>query len=173
MANHAALSVRNLRSVEELTYLKTYLEDLIEHANALICVASRAREVIVWNAALARLTGVAARRGARRASLLARVPPEDHGAVEAVLARGFAGETVDGFETRLARPRTGGEARIAVNTAPIFGACGRGRGGHRNRPGPHARALARRPPRSTPSGSPASAGSWRASSTSSTTRSPR
>ena len=122
VANHAALSVRNLRSVEELTYLKTYLEDLIEHANALICVASRAREVIVWNAALARLTGVA-RDEALGRDLLARVPPDDHAAVEAVLARGFAGETVDGFETRLA-VRDGGEARIAVNTAPIFGAAG-------------------------------------------------
>jgi two-component system, NtrC family, sensor kinase len=122
VANHAALGVRNLRSVEELTYLKTYLEDLIEHANALICVASRAREVIVWNAALARLTGVA-REEALGRDLLARVPPDDHAAIEAVLARGFAGETVNGFETRVS-VRTGGEARIAVNTAPIFGAAG-------------------------------------------------
>jgi PAS domain S-box-containing protein len=122
VANHAALGVRNLRSVEELTYLKTYLEDLIEHANALICVASRAGEVIVWNAALARLTGVP-REEALGAELSARVPQEDYGAVEAVLARGFAGETVNGFETRLL-VRGGREARIAVNTAPIFGAAG-------------------------------------------------
>ena len=67
-ANHAALGVRNLRSVEELTYLKTYLEDLIEHANALICVASRAGEVIVWNAALRPAHGRAARRRSARSS---------------------------------------------------------------------------------------------------------
>ena len=122
VANHAALGVRNLRSVEELTYLKTYLEDLIEHANALICVVNRAREVIVWNAALARLTGVP-REEALGAELSARVPPDDTARVEAVLARGFAGETVDGFETRLL-VRGGREVRIAVNTAPIFGAAG-------------------------------------------------
>ncbi|WP_242341068.1 MULTISPECIES: ATP-binding protein [unclassified Anaeromyxobacter] len=121
VANHAALGVRNLRSVEELTYLKTYLEDLIEHANALIFVASRAREVIVWNAALVRLTGVA-REEALGGDLLARIPPEEHAAVEAVLARGLSGESVDGFETRLLA--AGREARIAVNTAPIFGAAG-------------------------------------------------
>jgi two-component system NtrC family sensor kinase len=122
VANHAALGVRNLRSVEELTYLKTYLEDLIEHANALIFVVSRAREVIVWNAGLSRLTGVA-RDEALGRELAVRVPPGEHAPLEDVLARGFGGEAVNGFEMRLLTG-AGREARIAVNTAPIYGAAG-------------------------------------------------
>jgi PAS domain S-box-containing protein len=122
LANHAALGVRNLRSIEELTYLKTYLEDLIEHANALICVVNRCREVIVWNAALVRLTGVA-REEAIGDDVFARLPADERGRVEDVLLRGFAGESADGFETRVAR-KAGGEVRIAVNTAPILGADG-------------------------------------------------
>jgi PAS domain S-box-containing protein len=122
VANHAAVGVRNVRSIEELTYLKTYLEDLIEHANALIAVVNRSREVIVWNAALVRLTGVA-KDAALGDEVFARIAPDDRAQVEALLLRGFAGESIDGCECRLLRP-SGGEARIRVNTAPIFGSSG-------------------------------------------------
>jgi PAS domain S-box-containing protein len=122
LVNHAALGVRNLRSIEELTYLKTYLEDLIENANALICTVNRAREVIVWNAALVKLTGIP-KEEALGTGILLRVPLEERGRIADALARSFAGETVDGFETRILR-KDGGEARIAVNTAPIYGASG-------------------------------------------------
>ncbi len=122
LANHAALGVRNVRSIEELTYLKTYLEDLIEHANALIGVVNRAREVIVWNAALVRLTGFT-KEDVLGDDVSARIPPEARVRIEEALLRGFAGESVDGSEMRLLK-RGGGEVRIGVNTAPIFGASG-------------------------------------------------
>jgi PAS domain S-box-containing protein len=118
LANHAALGVRNVRSFEEVTYLKAYLEDLVEHANALIFVVNRCREVIVWNAALAKLTGVERER-ARGDDLFAFVPEDERGPLEDVLLRGFAGEPVAGYETRLLRGGAAGEVRIAVNTAPI------------------------------------------------------
>jgi len=122
VANHAALGVRNLRSLEELTYLKTYLEGLIEHANALIAVANRGLEVIVWNAALVRLTGFAKDEALGR-TLFARVPPEESGRLEDTMLRGFAGESMDGLELRLLR-KDGGEVRVAINTAPIRNAAG-------------------------------------------------
>jgi PAS domain S-box-containing protein len=122
LANHAALGVRNVRSIEELTSLKTYLEDLIEHANALIGVVNRARQVIGWNAALVRATGFA-KEDALGGAVFARVHPDDAEDTEATLARGFAGESVDGVELRMMK-KGGGELRIAVNTAPIFGASG-------------------------------------------------
>ncbi len=122
VANHAALGVRNVRSIEELTYLKTYLENLIEHANALVVVVNREREVVVWNAALVRATGIERQR-ALGEPLVSLVPKEERTALTRVLDRGFAGEAVVGHETRLARA-DGGEARVAVNTAPVVGGSG-------------------------------------------------
>jgi len=122
LANHAALGVRNVRSFEELTTLKNYLEDLVEHANALILVVNRCREVIVWNAALVKLTGFA-RDEVVGDDLLGYVPEDERRPLEEVLLRGFAGEAVAGYETRLLRAE-GDEARAAVNTAPILDAAG-------------------------------------------------
>jgi PAS domain S-box-containing protein len=122
LANHAALGVRNVRSFEELTTLKNYLVDLVENANALILVVNRCREVIVWNAGLVKLTGFA-RDDVVGDDLFAYVPADERAPLEEVLLRGFAGEAVAGYETRLLR-EGGGEARIAVNTAPIRDSAG-------------------------------------------------
>ncbi|HUL58691.1 MAG TPA: PAS domain S-box protein [Anaeromyxobacteraceae bacterium] len=122
VANQAALGVRNLRSVEDLTYLKNYLEDLIEHANALITVVNRCREVIVWNAALVALTGFG-RDEVLGDDFLEVLPADERSRVEAALLRSFEGEPVSGFEVRISR-KDGGEARLSVNTAPIRGASG-------------------------------------------------
>ncbi|MBK9515755.1 MAG: PAS domain-containing protein [Anaeromyxobacter sp.] len=121
LANLAALGARNLRSMEELASLKTYLEDLIEHANALIAVVGRDRRVTVWNGGLTRLTGVP-RGEARGRELTDFAVADERAALAALLDRSLAGEAVDGFETRLTAP--GGEARVAFNTAPVRTAAG-------------------------------------------------
>jgi PAS domain S-box-containing protein len=122
LANQAACGVRNLRSIEELTFLKTYLEDLIEHANALILAVDRGRRVTVWNGALVALTG-ASKAAAIGAPPLDRVVPDDRPRAEAALDAGLAGEAADGVLLRLFRAG-GGEAPVALNTAPIHGASG-------------------------------------------------
>jgi len=122
VANQAALGVRNLRSIEELTFLKTYLEELIENANALIVVTNREREMLVFNRALSRLTGVG-REEALGVDLLSLLPAEERERARQVLERSIEGEPVTSFETRFAL-RGGGEARVAVNTAPITGHTG-------------------------------------------------
>lgn len=122
LANHAALGVRNVRSIEELTYLKTYLGDLLEHANALICVVNRCREVIVWNAEVAKLTGTPQREAVGE-DALQRIVPEDRVRMEEALLRSFGGERVDGFETQFLR-RGGGEVLVTMNTAPVLGPSG-------------------------------------------------
>jgi len=119
LATTAALGVRNLRSIEELAALKGYLEDLIEHANALIAVVDRAGAVTVWNGALTRLTGVS-RGEALGRPLREFVAEEDAAPLAALLARTLAGEAVDGHELTLGVVG-GGEARAAFNTAPIRG----------------------------------------------------
>ncbi len=122
VANHAALGVRNLRSVEELTFFKTYLEDLIENANALILVVSRDRRIQVFNRALTRLTAWP-REEALGQDLLHFVADTERERTERVLVRSLEGEPVTGFETRIVL-RSGGEAQVAMNTAPIAGRSG-------------------------------------------------
>lgn len=119
LANHAGLGIRNVRSFEQLSYLKKYLEDLIQHANALIFVVNRSREVTVWNAALVKLTGFD-REHVVGKDLFALVPEEEHRGLEEILHRGFQGTAVAGHRTRVRRA-DGGEASIAVNTAPVRG----------------------------------------------------
>ncbi len=126
VANQAALGVRNLRSFEELTFLKTYLEDLIENANALIVVVNRRREILVFNRALTRLTAWT-REEALGEDLLSYVAEAERDRMERVLSRGLEGEPVTSFETRILL-RRGGEAQVAFNTAPIAGSAGEAEG---------------------------------------------
>jgi len=119
VANHAALGLRNLRSIEELTFLKTYLEELIENANALILVVNRKRRITVFNRALTRLTAWR-REEALGQDLLRFVAGADHERMERVLGRSLEGEPVTSFETRVLL-RSGEEAQVAFNTAPIAG----------------------------------------------------
>ncbi len=119
VANPVGLGLRNLRSVAELTFLKNYLEELLENANALILVTNRQHHVLLFNRALSRLTG----RGGEEAlgaDLLALLPERERDRTQAVLQRSIGGEAVTGFETRLA-VRGGGEALVTFHTAPIVG----------------------------------------------------
>jgi PAS domain S-box-containing protein len=122
VANQAALGVRNLRSLEEVTYLKSYLEDLIENANALIAVVNRTGDVIVFNRALSRLTG-RAREDVLGDELAALAPAEERARLARLLARTFEGETQTGVELRLL-VAGGGEARVQASTSAIYGASG-------------------------------------------------
>jgi PAS domain S-box-containing protein len=122
LANHATLGVRNARSIEELTLLRTRHEDLLEHANALICAVDRQRVVTAWNAALVRLSGW--EKGEVIGSdLVARLHPDDRRRAADAIARSFAGEAVHAMEVRLLR-RDRGESRIAVSTAPAASSSG-------------------------------------------------
>jgi PAS domain S-box-containing protein len=122
VANQVALGVRNLRSIEELTFLKTYLEDLIENANALIVVVNREGSILVFNRALSRLTAWS-REEALGEALLSLVPESERDRMDRVLARSLEGEPVTSFETRIML-RRGGEAQVVFNTAPIAGSDG-------------------------------------------------
>jgi PAS domain S-box-containing protein len=122
VANQAAIAMRIIRSLEEVTYLKRFLEDLLENANALIAVVNRERALMVWNRALARLTGKP-RGEVLGHELAALVVPVDRGRLAALLDRAFDGEPATGIELRVGLAE-GGEARIAANSSPIYGASG-------------------------------------------------
>jgi PAS domain S-box-containing protein len=122
VANQVAVAVRNLRSVEEVTYLKSFLEDLIENANALIVVVNLDRETLVFNRALARLTGWA-REEVLGEELSTLVAEGDRRKLGGLLDRAFEGAQATGVELRLAL-RSGGEARVVVNTSAVYGSSG-------------------------------------------------
>jgi PAS domain S-box-containing protein len=119
VAGLAALALRSLRAREEAAFLKTYLEELLENANAPILVTNRQREVLIFNRAVSRLTGLG-REEALGADLLRLLPDRERERARRALERSLAGEAVTGLETRL-RLRAGGEAQVLFHTAPVAG----------------------------------------------------
>ena len=56
LANQVAVAVKNAKLIDELTFVRKYLEELLEKANALILVANRDQQVVVFNQALSALS---------------------------------------------------------------------------------------------------------------------
>jgi PAS domain S-box-containing protein len=122
----AALGFDDVSSAQRFAELKSYFENLIEHANALVVGVDRQRHIIVWNGAVVRLTGV------EQAMALGRpisqfVAPGAALRLEGLLGQTLRGEAVDGVDLPLARAG-GGEARVAFNAAPVRDAAGQVQG---------------------------------------------
>ncbi|QSQ22313.1 PAS domain S-box protein [Pyxidicoccus parkwayensis] len=118
LANQVAVAVKNAKLIDELTFVRKYLEDLLEKANALILVASRDKQVVVFNQALSALTGF------RKEDVLGKdlfwlVPESEHLRVTQVIAAAMRGESVNSFETRLLS-RDGGEVRVSFATSSML-----------------------------------------------------
>jgi signal transduction histidine kinase len=120
LVNHAAVGVRAVRSLAEVSRLKTDLENLIEHAGTLILAVDRNGAVTVWNRALVALTGRAAAAGA---PLAERVIAADGPLLAEALRSCWAGKAARGVPLRLLR--AGGAERadvpVAFNLAPVRG----------------------------------------------------
>jgi PAS domain S-box-containing protein len=118
LANQVAVAVKNAKLIDELTFVRKYLEDLLEKANALILVASRDKQVVVFNQALSALTGF------RKDEVLGKdlfwlVPESEHLRLSNVIASAMRGESVNSFETRLLA-RDGGEVRVSFATSSML-----------------------------------------------------
>ncbi|MGC4118305.1 MAG: ATP-binding protein [Myxococcales bacterium] len=122
LANQASVGVRNAKLIEELTFVRKYLEELIENANALILVANRQREIIVFNRALVELTDLPRSEVIGKPLDMLLVEGERDGLLK-VFARSVGGEKVSHFET-LIKVRSGAERRVTFNTAPIVNPTG-------------------------------------------------
>lgn len=57
LANQMAVALRKQRLLDETIYLKEYLEDILEHANALIAVTDQNRRILVFNRAMEKRLG--------------------------------------------------------------------------------------------------------------------
>ncbi len=114
LANQVAVAVKNAKLIDELTFVRKYLEELLEKANALILVANRDKKVVVFNQAISRLTGFS-KEEVLGQDVFWLVPEDEHLRLASVLAAAMRGEAVPNFELRL-RTRTG-EARVAFATS--------------------------------------------------------
>jgi PAS domain S-box-containing protein len=119
----AALGLNDVSSVQQFAELKSYLENLIEHANALVVGVNLNRRITVWNGAMARMTGVE-RSVALGLPLTHFVATKVAAQLDTMLTRTLGGDAVDGIDLLLVRAG-GGEARVAFNTAPVRNAAGR------------------------------------------------
>ncbi|MGI5861848.1 MAG: two-component system sensor histidine kinase NtrB [Myxococcales bacterium] len=122
LVNQAAIGVRNAKLIEELTFMKKYFEELIENANALILAVDRKNEVIVFNRALAQLTGYA------RAEVIGKnvsnlVPEAARDELGKMFERTLAGQPATNAEAVL-RARGGQEIRVSVSTSAVLTAAG-------------------------------------------------
>ncbi|HEY8211179.1 MAG TPA: ATP-binding protein [Myxococcaceae bacterium] len=122
LANQVAVGIRNAKLIDELTFVRKYLEELLEHANALILVASRERRVVVFNKNISQLTGLK-REDVLEQNLINYIPENERMRVMRVFAASLRGEPVSNFETRLLG-QGGREVRVSFATSAVLTARG-------------------------------------------------
>ncbi len=116
------MAVRNAKLIDELTFVRKYLEELLENANALILVVNRDRKVVVFNHALVTLTGreKAEVLGSDVEALVPRVRAAQGAARSsaAALARRAGHQLRDDASAA----HDGREIRVAFNTSTVHAA---------------------------------------------------
>ncbi|CAM4224747.1 GAF domain-containing sensor histidine kinase [Corallococcus exiguus] len=117
LASQVAVAVKNAKLIDELTFVRKYLEELLEKANALILVVNRDKQVVVFNQALSALTGLTKEQVLGR-DLSSLVADSEQLRLAPVLAAAMRGESVNNLETRLLT-RDGGEVRVSFATSSM------------------------------------------------------
>jgi PAS domain S-box-containing protein len=122
LANQAAIGVRNAKLIEELTFVRRYLEELIENANALILVVNRRKEVIVFNQALVELSGIS------RSDVIGKpvsdlIAERDQARMDEVLEASLGGERVSHCDLLL-KSSSGAEVRTSFSSSTVRTATG-------------------------------------------------
>jgi two-component system NtrC family sensor kinase len=122
LANQVSVGIRNAKLIDELTFVRKYLEELLEHANALILVTNRDRKVMVFNKLLTRLTGFE-KTEVLGEDLLKFIPESERMRVMRVMVASLKGEQVSNFETRVVA-KDGQEIRVSFATSAVVTAQG-------------------------------------------------
>jgi PAS domain S-box-containing protein len=122
LANQVSVAVRNAKLIDELTFVRKYLEELIENGNALIVVTNREGKVVVFNRALAQLTGFS------KAEVLGRdlhdvVTPSMRLKVMRIFNEALVGHAQTAFETTLIT-KEGREVRVTLSSSAIVSQTG-------------------------------------------------
>ncbi len=122
LANQVAVAVRNAKLIDELTFVRKYLEELLEHANALIVVTNREGQVVVFNRAVAHLTGFSKAEALGRA-FHELVGPAMKLKVMRVLGESLVGQANLAFETALLT-KDGHEVKVTLATSAVVSQAG-------------------------------------------------
>lgn len=109
--------LRSARLLRESTYLRDYLGQVIQHANAPIIVLRRDRTIETANLAALRITGGERERWVGR-DFLEMLPASDRARATAAIETALRGLPTNDVELRMPRA-SGGFARVAFNTASI------------------------------------------------------
>ncbi len=122
LANQVSVAVRNAKLIDELSFMRKYLEELLENANALILVANRDGRVVVFNAAMVKLTGLS------KVEVLGRdvgklVAEGERLKLLRMLDRTLKGEPTSGEEVLLTT-RDGREMRVSFATSSVMSQAG-------------------------------------------------
>jgi PAS domain S-box-containing protein len=122
LANQVAVAVRNAKLIDELTFMRKYLEELLENANALILVINREGRVVVFNNALVRLTG-RAKADVLGTEVKDLMPESERLKLLRVFGAAMKGEAMSGVESVLIG--TGDrEMRVAFSTSAVLSQSG-------------------------------------------------
>ncbi len=122
LANQVAVAVRNAKLIDELTFMRKYLEELLENANALILVVNREGRVVVFNHAMVKLTGRS------KASVLGTeiqhlMPESERLKLLRVFGAAMKGQPVTGVESVLLGEGER-EMRVAFSTSAVLSQSG-------------------------------------------------
>ncbi len=122
LANQVAVAVRNAKLIDELTFMRKYLEELLENANALILVVNRDGKVVVFNHALVKLTGrsKATVLGTEVSQLM---PETERLKLLRVFGAAMKGQPVTGVESVLLG-QGDREMRVAFSTSAVMSQSG-------------------------------------------------
>ncbi len=122
LANQVSVAVRNAKLIDELTFMRKYLEELLETANALILVVNREGKVVVFNNALVQLTGRSKAEvlGADVDQLMAET---DRLKLLRVFGAALKGQPVTGVETVLSGANNT-ERRVTFSTSAVLSQSG-------------------------------------------------
>lgn len=118
LANQVAVAVRNAKLIDELTFVRKYLEELLEHANALILVADRDRRIVVFNRAMTELTRFD-KSEVLGQDLMDFIAEGEKMKLMRVVAQSLKGEGVASFETRILDKKKH-EVRVAFATSAVL-----------------------------------------------------
>ena len=122
LANQVAVAVRNAKLIDELTFMRKYLEELLENANALILVINREGRVVVFNHALVKLTG-RAKADVLGTEVGSLIPETERLKLLRVFGAALKGQPVTGVESVLLG--TGDrEMRVAFSTSAVLSQSG-------------------------------------------------
>ena len=117
MANHLSVALRNIRLHRESEGLRTYLANLVEHANALILGVDRNWRVTVFNRAIMELLGYDPAEVFGR-DVRQWLSAEERVRLETEVAHALAGHGGQNIEVTLPT-RAGGEVRTVWNVAAV------------------------------------------------------